>query len=100
LALDVMEPFRPLCADSTVVRVINNGEIAESDFIERLGMVNLTAKGRQKFLRSFEQRLSQEIVHPMFGYRVSYRRVFEIEARLLARHLLGELPSYHPLTTR
>jgi CRISPR-associated protein Cas1 len=100
LALDLMEAFRPLCADSTVVRALNNGEIGESDFIERMGAVNLTDGGRRKFLRAFEQRLAQEITHPVFAYRMSYRRVFEVEARLLSRHLLGELPTYEPMTTR
>jgi CRISPR-associated protein Cas1 len=100
LALDLMEAFRPICADSTVVRAINNGEIGPTDFIERMGAVNLTDGGRRKFLRSFEQRLGQEVVHPVFGYRLSYRRILEVEARLLARHLLGELPSYQPMTTR
>jgi CRISPR-associated protein Cas1 len=100
LALDLMEAFRPLCADSTVVRALNNGELGAGDFVERLGAVNLTDSGRRSFLRSFEQRLGQEITHPVFGYRVSYRRVFEIEARLLARYLLGEVPVYAPMTTR
>jgi len=100
LALDLMEPFRPLCADSTVVRSLNNGEIDLSDFVERMGAVNLTDAGRRRFLKAFEQRLAQEIVHPVFGYRLSYRRVFEVEARLLARHLLGEQPHYVPMTTR
>ncbi len=100
LALDLMEAFRPICADSAVMRAINNGEIAHDDFVERLGSVNLTDTGRRKFLRSFEQRLTQEVTHPVFGYRISYRRVFEVEARLLARHLLGELPTYEPMTTR
>lgn len=100
LALDLMEPFRPLCGDSVVIRAINNGEIGESDFIERFGAVNLTDVGRRKFFRAFEERLAQEVTHPVFGYRISYRRVFEIEARLLARHLLGEIPVYEPLTTR
>jgi CRISPR-associated protein Cas1 len=100
LALDLMEAFRPLCGDSVVVRAINNSEIGEADFIERMGAVNLTDSGRRTFLRSFEQRLTQEITHPTFGYRISYRRVFEVEARLLSRHLLGELPVYQPLTTR
>ncbi|MGH7286975.1 MAG: CRISPR-associated endonuclease Cas4g/Cas1g [Myxococcota bacterium] len=100
LALDLMEPFRPLCADSAVVRAINNGEVGPADFIERMGSVNLTDAGRRKFLRCFEERLAQEITHPVFGYRISYRRVFEVEARLLARHLLGEIPTYEPMTTR
>jgi CRISPR-associated protein Cas1 len=100
LALDLMEAFRPLCADSVVVRAINNGEIGPDDFIERMGSVNLTPAGRRNFLRSFETRLAHEITHPVFGYRISYRRVFEVECRLLARHVLGELPIYQPMTTR
>jgi len=100
LALDLMEAFRPLCADSTVVRALNNGELGPNDFVERMGAVNLTDNGRRSFLRSFEQRLTQEITHPIFGYRASYRRVFEIEARLLARYLSGEVQVYSPMTTR
>jgi len=100
LALDLMEPFRPLVADSACLMAVNNGEIRPSDFVERMGAVNLTREGRTKMLLAIERRLAQEITHPAFGYRVSYRRVFEIEARLLARHLLGELPSYQPLVTR
>lgn len=100
LALDLMEPFRPLVADSAVVRAINNGEIGESDFVSRLGAVNLTDAGRRRFIKAFEQRLQQEITHPVFGYRTTYRRVFEVEARLLGRHLAGELATYQPMTTR
>lgn len=100
LALDLMEAFRPICADSVVVRAINNGEISPTDFVERIGSVNLNQFGRRKFIRSFELRLGQEVTHPVFGYRISYRRVFEIECRLLARHLLGEIDRYQPMTTR
>lgn len=100
LALDLMEPFRPIVADSVVIRMINNGEVSRSDFVSRMGAVNLKPGGRRKFLQAFEARLAQEIAHPVFGYRADYRRVFEIEARLLARHLLGEIPTYSPLVTR
>jgi len=100
LALDLMEPFRPLVADSVCITLVNNGEIRPSDFVERMGAVNLTREGRSKVLRAAERRLAQEVTHPTFGYRVSYRRVFELEVRLLSRHLLGELPTYEPLVTR
>ena len=100
LALDLMEPFRPLVADSVALTLVNNGEVQAPDFVERMGAVNLTREGRAKVLLAIERRLAQEVTHPVFGYRVSYRRVFEIEARLLARHLVGELPAYQPLVTR
>ncbi len=100
LALDMMEPFRPLIAESTVIQAINNGEIKPTDFKTAAGAVSLDKDGRKRFIAAFERRMSHEITHPLFGYKLSYRRLFEIEARLLGRHLLGEMPEYKPLTTR
>ncbi len=100
LSLDMMEPFRPLVADSAVIQAINNGEVRPTDFVSVAGAVSLTDAGRKRFIGTFERRLDQEVTHPIFGYRVSYRRLFELQARLLGRHLLGELPEYPNFTTR
>ena len=100
LALDLMEPFRPLVADSVVIQAINNGEVRTTDFKTAAGSVNLTADGRRRFIAAYERRLGHEIVHPLFGYRVSYRRLMEMQARLLGRFLLGELPEYPNFITR
>jgi len=100
LALDMMEPFRPLIAESVVLTAINNGEVRPSDFISAAGSVNLTADGRKRFIATYERRLSQEITHPLFGYRLSYRRLLELQARLLARFLLGDIIEYPQLITR
>ena len=100
LALDLMEPFRPLVADSVVVQAVNNGEIRPIDFKSAAGSVNLSAEGRRRFIATFERRLGHEVVHPLFGYRVSYRRLMEMQARLFGRFLLGELPEYPNFLTR
>ena len=100
LALDLMEPFRPLLADSVVLQVINNGEVQSNDFRTAAGAVALTPDGRRHLIAAFERRLSHEIVHPLFGYRVSYRRLMEMQARLLGRFLLGEIPAYPNFMTR
>jgi CRISP-associated protein Cas1 len=100
LALDMMEPFRPLIADSSVIQAINNGEVRPTDFVRAGGGVALTDDGRKRFIGTFERRLSQEITHPVFGYKLSYRRLLELQGRLLARHLLGELADYPNFTTR
>jgi len=100
LALDIMEPFRPIIADSVVLQAINNGEVRPSDFISAAGSVALNDAGRKRFIAAFERRLSQEITHPLFGYKVNYRRLFEIQARLFGRYLLGELQEYPNFTTR
>jgi CRISPR-associated protein Cas1 len=100
LALDLMEEFRPLIADSVVLTAINNGEVHATDFIRRMGTVALTTEGRRRFIETYERRMGQEITHPVFGYQISYRRVLEVQARLFGRYLLGEIPNYPPFTTR
>ena len=100
LALDLIEEFRPLVADSVVIGLINNGEIRPSDFIARAGAVALKPDGRKRVLEAYERRLDTEVTHPLFGYSVSYRRVFEVQARLLGRFLTGEIAGYAPFCTR
>ena len=100
LALDLAEEFRPLIADSVVISLLNNGEITASDFIRRAGAVSLTPDGQRTVLRAYERRLDTEVRHPVFGYQISYRRVLDVQARLLAGVLVGELPEYVPMVTR
>lgn len=100
LALDMMEPFRPLLADSAVLMAINNGEVSAADFVRAGGAVNLNERGRRAFIAAFERRMSQEITHPVFGYTAQYRQIVEIQCRLLGRHLLGEIDRYPNFTTR
>lgn len=100
LALDLMEEFRPIIADSVVLTAINNGEITRDDFIERMGSVSLTSDGRGRFIQIYERRMSSEVTHPVFRYRISYRRILEVQARLFGRYLSGEIPDYPAFMTR
>jgi CRISPR-associated endonuclease Cas1/CRISPR-associated protein Cas4 len=100
LALDVMEPFRPLLADSAVLTAINNGEVAAADFVDMAGAVSLNERGRRAFIGTFERRMSQEVTHPVFGYAAEYCQIVELQCRLLGRHLLGEIDRYPNFTTR
>ncbi len=100
LALDLMEPFRPILCDSVVISVLNTGEIQAADFVKRGPAVGLKEEGRRKLLRAYERRMDDLVTHPIFGYTISYRRVLEVQTRLLARHLSGELPTYPPFCTR
>lgn len=100
LALDTMEEFRPLICDSTVLTLINNGEVRPEDFIQRGGAISATAEARKKILQAYERRLDSEITHPIFKYKISYRRVMEVQARLLARCISGEITDYPSFCTR
>jgi CRISP-associated protein Cas1 len=100
LALDLAEEFRPLISESVAITVLNNGELNPGHFIQRGRAVTLTEGGRRVVLRAYERRLSQTLRHPEFGYLVSYRRALEVQARILAAVLLGEIPEYVPLVTR
>ena len=100
LALDLMEEFRPLVVDSVVLTTVNTGMVTRDDFLGVGEAVTLKARGRKRFLQAFEQRMDALVTHPLFGYRVSYRRVLEIQARLLARAVTDELPEYVGFQTR
>ncbi len=100
LALDLAEEFRPLIADSVVVNVINNGEIRSTGFIIRAQGVALNQQARRSFLSAYERRLEQTIIHPTYKYKITYRRVLEVQARMLAAYLMGEIPEYIPFMTR
>lgn len=100
LALDLMEEFRPLIAESAVLTAINNRMVTPGHFVRAGEAVNLTPQGRRAFFHAYEQRMNALITHPVFDYKVSYRRVIELQARLLARWLTGEIPDYVPMITR
>ncbi len=100
LALDLMEPFRALIADSAVLSAINTRMVTPRDFVQAGPGVALTANGRKSFFRAYELRMDTLVTHPLFEYRVSYRRLLEIQARLLARVLEGEIAEYPVFVTR
>lgn len=100
LALDLMEPFRPLVADSSVLTAINSRMVQPEHFLQAGDGVSLTPVGRKNFLLAFEQRMDSLVTHPLFGYRLSYRRLLEVQTRLLARMLTGELRHYPVFVTR
>lgn len=100
LALDLMEEFRSLIADSVVITVVNTGEVQANDFIRAAGSCALSAAGRRRLIGAYERRMGQEITHPVFGYRITYRRVLEVQARLFARLIQGEITEYPEFRTR
>lgn len=100
LALDLMEPFRALIADSAVLTAINTRMVTLADFVQSGPSVALKPSGRKGFFRAYELRMDTLVTHPMFDYRVSYRRMLEIQARLLARFLNGEIDDYPVFITR
>ncbi len=94
LALDLMEEFRPIIVDSVVLTLLNRRILTQDDFVEELGAYRLKQEKRKIFFAQFEERLNEEIIHPLFGYRTTYRRCLELQTRLLAKTLTGEIDEY------
>ncbi|MEK7765729.1 MAG: CRISPR-associated endonuclease Cas1, partial [bacterium] len=100
LALDLMEPFRPIVADSVAVSLFNRNEVGEGHFHRTAAGCMLTDAGRRAFFKAWGRRMEAEVTHPVFEYRLSYRRMIVLHARLIAAWLLGEVPKLAFLTTR
>jgi CRISP-associated protein Cas1 len=101
LALDLMEELRSLLADRLVLTLINRGQLQPDDFVERPGgAIYLTEDGRKTLLTAYQKRKQEEVQHPITGAKVPYGLIPHVQARLLARHLRGDIPSYQPFILR
>ncbi|GAC1435080.1 MAG: CRISPR-associated endonuclease Cas1 [Ktedonobacteraceae bacterium] len=100
LALDLVEEFRPIIVDSVVLNMLNNRMITPTDFVVEVGAYRLKDARRKVFFTKLEERLNEEVQHPVFGYKTSYLRCIELQARLLGKYLTGEIESYPPMRIR
>jgi CRISP-associated protein Cas1 len=100
LALDLMEEFRAVIADSVVLTLINNAMLSPKDFLAWREACQLTEGGRERFFRAYEQRKATVVTHPVFGYKMAYGRMLEVQARMLAAHVRGDIPEYTGFTVR
>ena len=101
LALDLMEEFRSLAADRLTVTLINRRQLVASSFeVLPGGTVHLTDQGRRKVLSAYQERKKRPVEHRLLRKKVSLGLVPHVQARLLARHLRGDLAHYPPYVAR
>ena len=94
MALDLMEEFRAPLADAVVISAINNGELSSAMVSSVLGGARLRDEGRRSITAAFERRLDHSITHPVFGYSATWRRVLEIQARMILGVIDGSQSRY------
>ena len=101
LALDLMEELRSPLADRLVLTLINRGQIKPDDFTERPGgAVYLSGDGKKTLLTAYQKRKQEEVKHTILDSKVPFGLVPHVQARLLARYLRGDVPSYQPFILR
>lgn len=100
LALDLMEEFRSVIADSVALTVINKGIIGLRSFQVDHAGARLTPRALRTYLGQFEQRLETRVLHPTAGRALTYRQCLEAQARLLRQVIEGQVPRYEPFLTR
>lgn len=100
LALDLMEEFRPLLADSVAISLLNRRELDVGDFTRTTRGTFMGDEARKQFWRAWFRRMDTEVSHPQFGYKMSYRRMLDVQTRQFWRFCRGEALEYHAFTTR
>jgi CRISP-associated protein Cas1 len=101
LALDLMEEFRPWLADRLVLTLINRQQIKPEHFVKQdTGAVLLNDAGRRAVVTAYQQRKREEVNHPLLEQKVPIGRLPFLQARILARHLRGDLDAYVPCIPR
>lgn len=97
LSLDIMEELRTCLADRFVITLINNRVIDSDDFDKmETGAVLLNNLGRKKFLKAWQERKTDTIIHPFLQEKIQWGMVPYVQALLLARYLRGDLDGYPP----
>jgi CRISPR-associated protein Cas1 len=97
LGLDIMEEMRPVLADRLALTLINRKQISTGDFEERSGgAVYLSESGRKTVVVAYQKRKQDEVNHPLLNEGVPLGLVMHVQARILARHIRGEIDSYVP----
>jgi CRISPR-associated protein Cas1 len=100
LALDLMEEFRSF-ADRLALTLINRGQIAGSDFVEREGgAVLLEGDARKAVVVAWQERKQEELTHPLLAQAIPLGLAPLVQARLTARTLRGEMDAYLPFLVK
>ncbi len=95
LALDLMEEFRALLADRMMLNLFNRQQLTSKDFqTKENGAVLLKDESRKKVLVAWQERKRDEIMHPFLQEKTTIGLLPQLQARLLARHLRGDLDAY------
>ncbi len=101
LALDLMEEFRPWLADRLAVTLINRQQIGPDDFkLREGGAVEFTEAGRKRVITAYQQRKQETLNHPLLDQNLRLGQMPFIQARVLARHLRGDIADYVPLVPK
>ena len=97
LGLDLMEEFRAFVADRLAITLINRKQVTIEHFEPRPGgAVYLNYKGRKEVVAAWQKRKQEEVDHPLLAEKTSIGLLPFLQARLLARHLRGDLEAYIP----
>ena len=101
LALDLMEEFRPWLADRLAITLINRQQVATGHFDERDGgAVGFTDAGRKLVIKAYQERKQEVLSHPLLEQNMRLAQIPFVQARILARHLRGDIPDYIPFVPK
>ena len=101
LALDLMEEFRPWIADRLAITLVNRQQVGAGDFAVREGgAVEFTEPGRKRVIKAYQERKQEKLNHPLLDQNLRVSQMPFVQARVLARHLQGDIADYVPLVQK
>src|SRR5262249_60541973 len=100
VAVGLEEEVRTIIAESVGLALLNHRSLTPDGFLTRPDGGQLTEEGRRKFFVAWERRKATMVRHPVFGYEMTYGRMLEVQARLLAAYVRGDVLQYTGFTVR
>ncbi len=101
LALDLMEEFRAWLADRLALTLVNRQQVGPEHFrVREGGAVEFTDAGRKLVITSYQQRKQEKLSHPLLEQEFRIAQFPFVQARILARHLRGDIGDYVPFVPK
>jgi CRISPR-associated protein Cas1 len=80
LALDLLEPFRPVLVEALALDVFTHQILGAKHFRPHEGGVYLNDEGRAKFIVQYERRMERQFMSECVGHRTTLRQQLEAQA--------------------
>ncbi len=95
LALDLIEPFRPVIVEALALDLVSHKLLDDKDFEHIDGGVYLNESGRRVFIKQYESRLERQFMSECVNHRTNLRQQIENQA-IMFKQSLNESDKLEP----
>lgn len=90
LNLDIAEIFKPIIVDRVIFNLVNKSIIKSNHFEKKLDGIVLNEKGKEIFIKEFDEKLRTSFYNKGLRRNVTYRNLIRMELYKIEKHLIED----------